>query len=94
MGVFRTSAYFLSALLCMGWVLSGYVVLQSLVPEPGANMILMALPVIGVPMVVLGVILVSGVIWQGRLLLPWERRLLLIVGACSLLPFAVLVLLS
>ncbi len=54
-------------------VLAGIMVVMSLGPEPGDNMILMGLPMLAVPQTILCILLLALVQWMGRSMPKAER---------------------
>ena len=86
----RTAAGCLFFLLFIGLALSGVVTYNALSGEPGANMRLMALPLIGTPMSLVGGLLLIVVYLRGEAFTKTERTILYVIAASTLAPFALL----
>lgn len=69
----RTILYSLVCLIALGLTAAGVVVVESLSPEPGANMVLMALPMIALPVLVAGSLPVAVTHLGRNSLRPNER---------------------
>lgn len=78
--VLRVAIYLLLAVLVGLLALAGVVVWQSMGPDPGGNMVLMALPLLALPASVVGLLLMGIGAAGWRLLHPVERGLCLASG--------------
>lgn len=85
---------FLLFCLVLGWVLCGLLVIASLGPEPGAGMLLMGLPLLGLLMIPAGLALMISAQRAERELPRPMYNAALWGGFCSLLVFAALFLLG
>lgn len=96
MKILRTILYLLLVLQTLGWAVVVLLVISSLRPEPGANLVLMGVPLVGVPMAPFAILLVllAVVAATKRAIRPWETCLFCLTGAATFLAFAIALLLS
>jgi len=69
----RVACYFLCVLQFVFLILSVYLAWRAFGPDPGDNMILMGLPVIGIVATPTGLALLGIVLWKGHLMKRWDR---------------------
>jgi hypothetical protein len=86
----RIVAYLLAFLVLGGIGLSGAVAYMAMSPEPGSDMVLMALPLIGGPLSLLGGSLLVIVYCKKQVFYKTEIGVLCAIGTCGLLPLALL----
>jgi len=94
MVVFRLALYSLCILVLLGLLATVYIIAEAFDPAPGANMVLMALPVIALPTGTIAGVLVLGVLLAWQKLRLYERWALLATGLLAWISFGVLWLLG
>ena len=84
MTTLRVVSYVLLLLVCIGWVIVLALVISASRPEPGANMVLMGVPLVAAPMALLAGLLLAIGSTAGRSLNLWERWLFGLAGGATL----------
>jgi hypothetical protein len=90
----RIICYGLGVLQVLMLILSGVIVVISMGPEPGANMTLMALVLLAMPMSAVSLLLLLVPLFAYRYFGPRERWVFAGLGSCFLLVFGALWLLG
>ena len=84
----RILCYAFLVLIAGGWAIVLALVISACRPEPGADMVLMGLPVVGLPMIALGgILLIIISTAAGRSMRPWERWLFGLSGGSTFAVF-------
>jgi len=91
--VARATLWCLLACIALGFAASAAIVIMSLRPEPGANMILMGLPFIAGPTAFCAAVSLAIAGWAAGLN-RWERRAAYIGGGLAAAVFGALVILG
>ncbi|MEO0474392.1 MAG: hypothetical protein AAF085_00285 [Planctomycetota bacterium] len=86
----RIGCYVLATIVVILLVLSGIVIWLSQGPDPGDVMVLMAIPMLGIPMVPCCLLLLGIAIAARTSLKPVERRLFVVLGGSFVVVYGLL----
>ena len=90
----RAALWIVLSLAGLGFILAMWLIICSLASEPGANMVLMGLPMIAFPTVLLATVAIGIVITNGASLTHWERLSAWLAAGLALVVFGFLFMLG